>query len=106
MELDGQNNAWKKIKSVVNKKQSSMKYQILSTKSADRKIKRSITTNEKLEAFHKSLKPTFESNIDPKTFNKTLKNNIDDNVAETSILLFLLSLQMKTTYLLLISGRD
>ena len=82
MELDGQNNAWKKIKSVVNKKKTSMKYPILSTKSADGKITKSITTNEKLEAFHKSLKPTFENNIDPKTFNKTFKNNIDDNVAE------------------------
>ena len=58
-----------------------MKYPILSTKSADGKITKSITTNEKLEAFHNSLKPTFESNIDPKTFNKTFKNNVDDNVA-------------------------
>ena len=74
MELDGQNNAWKKIKS--------MKYPTLSTTSADGKITKSITTNEKLEAFYKSLKPTFENNIDPKTFNKTFKNKIDDNVAE------------------------
>ena len=59
-----------------------MKYIIISTKSADGKITKSITTNEKLEAFHKSLKPTFENNINPKTFNKTFKNNIDDNVAE------------------------
>ena len=42
----------------------------------------SITRKEKLEAFHKSLKPTFERNIDPKTFNQTFKKKVDANVEE------------------------
>ena len=33
------------------------------------------------------MKPTFESNIDPKTFNKTFKNKIDAKVAENIILI-------------------
>ena len=85
MELDGQNSAWAKIKSVVNKKKGKFNYPTLKSMQADGKIKKSITTEEKIEAFYSSLKPTFEDNIDPLNFDDTFKQNIDEIVENKNL---------------------
>ncbi len=82
MELDGQKQAWKKIKTVVNKKQSSFKYPILKYKNPSGVISKAKTTEEKLTAFYENFKPTFEDNLDPEDFNAKHKETIDDYVSQ------------------------